>query len=226
MPKIMELPSGERPRERLMKHGSESLSNTELLALLIGSGMKDESAMVIAMRVIAKLDGGISGLLTASPEELGSIKGIGAATSCKLLAAAELGRRASAITDEKLVNIADPEVVAEMFMGEMKDLPQECFRTLLINIKGELIGTELIAKGGINTASVEPRDVFRPAIRRGAAAVILLHNHPSGNPEPSISDVDATKTMIDAGNTIGIRVIDHLIIGNNKFASMARLELM
>jgi DNA repair protein RadC len=226
MPRIMEMPSGERPRERMMKDGSSALSNTELLALLIGSGMKEESAMVLAMRVIAKLEGGIAGLAAASPEELSSIRGIGNATACKLIAAAELGKRITAGVDRKLVSVNDPESVALMFMGEMKDMKQECFKTVLINVKGELMGTELIAMGGLNSALVEAKDVFRPAIKRGAAAVILLHNHPSGNPEPSVDDISATATLINAGNTIGVKVLDHLIIGNNKFASMARLELM
>ena len=223
---IMELPKAERPREKLLGQGSKNLSNTELLAILIGTGTKSESAMVLASRVLSEAKTGISSLSDISPEELSSIKGIGDATACRILAAVELGKRISTSGMEERVRISCPEDVAMLCMEELRLEKQECLIILLLNVKNEVIGKELISKGGISSSIVDPRDVFRPAIRRGAAGIIAVHNHPSGNPEPSESDILVTEKLSEAGTLLGIELIDHVIIGNGRHISLKNRKLM
>jgi DNA repair protein RadC len=223
---IRELPAAERPREKMLGQGGKSLSNTELLALLIGSGTRDDSAIVLASRVLAAMENGLHSLLSASPEELILVKGIGEATACRLLAAAEIGMRISAADASARTHIGCPADVAAMYMAELGAEKQECLITLLLNARNEVIGKELITRGGISSSIADPRDVFRPAVKRGAGSIILVHNHPSGNPEPSESDVMITKRLCEAGALLGIEVIDHIIIGKGRHTSMKNKKLM
>ena len=226
MPMIMELPMTERPREKLLGQGSKNLSNTELLAILIGTGTSKESAITLASRVLAEAKDGINSLVDISPEELKSIRGIGNATSCRILAAVELGRRISSSRGDEKIRIGCPDDVALMLMEELRLEKQECLIILLLNVKNEVIGKELISKGGISSSIVDPRDVFRPAIRRGAAGIIAVHNHPSGNPEPSESDILVTKKLVESGELLGIELIDHVIIGNGRHISLKNRKMM
>ena len=224
MPMIRELPAAERPRERLFGQGSKHLSNTELLALLIGSGTQEASAITLAGRVLAMTEYGLSALKGASPEELLSIKGIGEASASRILAAAELGARIASETPYGRQRIFGAEDVYKMFVTEYSGEKQEIVTALMLNAKYEVIGRETISKGGIVTALVEPRDVYRPAVKRGATGVILIHNHPSGDPTPSEDDLAATEQIEKAGELIGVKLIDHIIIGSGRHASLRDMK--
>jgi DNA repair protein RadC len=226
MPRIKELPEAERPREKLLAQGSAALSNTELLAVLIGSGRKGESAMALAARILALQDSGISFLSVAAPEELTNVPGIGAAGACRIAASVELGRRLSQSRGIHKFHLGTPEDIAALFMEDMRHETKEHFRILLLNARNELMGKELISVGNITGSIVDPRDVFKPAVKRGAAAIVLVHNHPSGNLKPSDADLSVTERIVEAGRILDIRVLDHLIIGNGDFVSLKREKLM
>ena len=226
MPMIKELPEEERPREKMLEKGTESLSNTELIAILIGSGQREESAMVLASKILATRDDGIKYLSTAKPEELLRVSGIGEAKACRIAAAVELGKRLSEGGGKKRTKFGSPEEIAALFMEEMRLETKEFFRILLLNTRNELIGKELISIGNITSSIVDPRDVFKPAIKRGAASIVLIHNHPSGNPEPSDADILVTNRLIQAGELLEVKVLDHLIIGDGKFVSLKKRKLI
>lgn len=226
MPMIKELPAKERPREKLFGHGVKHLSNTELIALLIGSGTRQASAITLAGYVLAMTEYGLSALKSASPEELLSIKGIGEASASRILAAAELGSRIACDTPYGRQRIFGAEDVYKMFQAEYSGEKQEIVTELLLNAKYEVIGRETISKGGIVTALVEPRDVFRPAVKRGATGVILIHNHPSGDPTPSEDDLHATEQIDKAGELIGVKLIDHIIIGSGRHVSLRDIKVI
>jgi len=224
MPKIKELPFMERPREKLLRHGGKSLSNTELIAILVGSGTQGASAVTIAGRVLAMTELGLTSLKSASPEELLTIKGIGEAAAAKILAAAELGARIASETPYNRKRIFASDDVYKMFATEFSGEKQEIVTALLLNAKYEVIGSETVSKGGIVKAHVEPRDVFRCAVKRGATGVILIHNHPSGDPTPSEDDINATTAIEKAGELIGVKLIDHIIIGLGRHVSLRDMQ--
>ncbi|MDR1496238.1 MAG: DNA repair protein RadC [Clostridiales Family XIII bacterium] len=226
MPRIKELPQSERPRERLISHGAGALSNQELLALLIGSGVKGESAMALALNVLGHTDEGIAWLRIASSEELSRITGIGAAIACRISAAVELGKRMSENRVAERIRFDSPDDIALFFMEDLRYEKNERFKVLMFNVRGEMMGRELISVGSISSSIVDAREVFRPAVRRGAASVVLVHNHPSGDPSPSPQDIDVTVRLVDAGEVLGVKVLDHLIIGNGCFTSFRRKGLM
>ena len=226
MPMIRELPAVERPREKLFGQGGKYLSNTELIALLIGSGTREASAIALAERVLAMTESGLSALKGTSPEELLAIKGIGEASASRIIAAAELGARIAAETPYCRKKIFAADDVYKMFATEFSGEKQEIVTALMMNAKYEVIGRETISKGGIVTAHVEPRDVFRPAVKRGATGVILVHNHPSGDPTPSEDDMSATEQIEKAGELIGVKLIDHIIIGSGRHASLREMNVL
>jgi DNA repair protein RadC len=207
-------------------YGADALSNAELLAILIGSGQGKASALDLAAKVLAGDDRGIAYLATASVEELQHTPGVGCATACRIAAAAAIGRRMTAARGRDVIQFSCPEDIVSLFMDEMRHETQEVFRILLLNIRNEMIGRETVSVGNISSSIVDPRDVFKPAIRRGAAGIVLVHNHPSGNPEPSEQDVDVTEHICKAGEILGIRVMDHLIIGDGNFVSMKKRKLI
>jgi DNA repair protein RadC len=215
----MELPEMERPREKMWKQGAAALSNGELLAILISSGTRAESAVGLAARILSLRDDGLRFLSTATPEELAAIPGIGRAKSCQIGAAVELGKRLSVHTLGTKIRVGAPEDIAVLFMEEMRHETKESFRILLLNSRNEVMGREVISIGNICGSIVDPRDVFRPAVKRGAASVALVHNHPSGNPRPSEADITVTKKLVEAADILDIKVIDHLIIGDGSFVS-------
>ena len=222
---IKDLPMEERPREKLKALGPENLSNTELLTVLLGSGTKDQSAMTIAERIISIDECGIDYLAECTLEELSGIRGVGAAKSSVLIAAVELGKRIATKPKDKRVNVMCSQDLADIFMADMRYLKNECFKVLLLNTKNEVIAVQSISMGIINSSVVDPREVFRPAVKRGAASVALAHNHPSGNPEPSSADVEITIRLVEAGRLLGIRVVDHIVIGDGVFVSMRQRNL-
>ena len=223
---IKELPAEERPREKLAQYGVDVLSNSELLAILIGTGTKDASAIMLANRILALEKGGISYLCCCTADELSEIQGIGKAKSCQIIAAIELGKRIATRPKDKKVNIKSPNEVASLFLEEMRYLKKEVFKVLLLNTKNEIIKIENISVGTLNSSMVHPREVFCSAIRKSACSVVLVHNHPSGNPAPSRTDVDITERLVKAGELLGINVLDHLIIGDGIYVSLKEKMLM
>ncbi len=223
---IKELPEDERPREKLLHYGSNFLSNGELLAILIGSGTRNRSALTVANRVLSMEGRGLSYLADCTPEELCKIEGIGEAKSCKLIAAIELGRRISQSAGEKRYTAGSPEEVAGLYMEEMRHLKKEYFKVLYLNTKNQILASENVSIGNLNSSIVHPREVFRNAIKKGAAAIIVIHNHPSGNPLPSQNDLDVTKRLQEAGKLLGIPLLDHLVIGDGVYVSLKEKMLM
>ncbi|MDR1571108.1 MAG: DNA repair protein RadC [Clostridiales Family XIII bacterium] len=219
---IKELPELERPREKLRMLGAGRLSNSELLAILLGTGTKDTPATALADRILSMCGSSLAWLSDCSPEELSKLQGIGMAKSCQIVAAAELGRRIASSPKTRRARMGEPEDIAELFLEDMRYLKNERFKALLMNIKSEMLAIEDISSGNINTSLVDAREVFRPAIRRGAAFVALIHNHPSGNPTPSGADIEITGQLVEAGELLGIRVVDHIIVGDGTYVSMKR----
>jgi DNA repair protein radc len=224
-PMIREMPENLRPRERLLKEGVQALTDIELLAILLRTGSTGGSVLELAAVVLNRFRS-LRELLQASIEELSNIKGIGPAKAAQVKAALELGRRvAEQQVDDRAV-IRHPEDVVGLVMEEMRNLDREQFRALLLNTKHQLIGREIISIGTLNSSMVHPRELFKSAIKRSAAAMILVHNHPSGDPAPSQEDIGITKRMQEAGSIIGIEILDHLIVGDNRFVSFKAKGLM
>ncbi|MTI84815.1 MAG: JAB domain-containing protein [Firmicutes bacterium] len=215
---IKEMPTALRPRERLLQEGPGAVSDIELLAIMLRTGTPEMSAIDLAALLLTKHEN-LRNLLQVSVEELNSIKGIGMAKAAQLRAALELGRRVAVTVAGDRVSIRSPEDAAGMVMEEMRYLDKEHFFALLLNVKNQVMAKELISIGTLNTSSVHPRELFKPAIRRSAASIILVHNHPSGDPEPSREDHEVTDRLVEAGKLLGIDVLDHIIIGDNTFTS-------
>lgn len=222
---MKDLPEAERPREKLFINGPASLSNAELLAILLGSGTRSQSAVSLAERVLAADGSGILFLNDCTPEELCSIEGIGPAKSAALIASAELGRRLTTTPREKQANVSSPDDISKLFMQNMRYLKKECFKVLLLNVKNEIISIEDVSVGSLMSSDAHPREVFAAPLRRGAANVILVHNHPSGSSRPSQDDIDLTQRLSWAGDIMGIHVLDHIIIGDGEYTSMKRERL-
>jgi DNA repair protein RadC len=182
--------------------------------------------MALALKVLGHTDEGIVWLRTASPEELSRIAGIGAAIACRISAAAELGKRMSESRVAHRIRFNSPDDIASLFMEDLRYERNERFKVLLFNVRGEVMGCELVSLGAISSSIVDAREVFRPAVRRGAASVVLVHNHPSGDPSPSPEDIEVTEELVKAGDVLGVQVLDHLIIGNGRFMSFRREDLM
>jgi DNA repair protein RadC len=225
---IKDLPIEQRPRERLYRYGAQALSDTELLAVLIRTGTRKESALVLAQRIL-KGDEGKSGLafvIDSSMEELSKIKGIGIAKAGQIKAAVELGRRISSYNKRQHVTITSPLDVKALLMEEMRFLEKEHFKTILLNTKNHVVSVENISIGSLNASIVHPREVFKPAIRRSSASILLVHNHPSGDPTPSKEDIEVTERLVEAGKILGISVLDHIVIGDNTIFSFKEKGLV
>lgn len=216
---IRDFPENERPRERFEQSGSESLSNHELIAILLRTGTKDESVLQLSNRLLTSFDG-LRLLKDATLDEITAIKGIGKAKAIQVLAAVEIGRRISNLAYDDRYVIRSPEDGANYVMNDMRFLSQEHFVCLYLNTKNQVLHKQTIFIGSLNASIVHPREVFKEALRRSAASVICLHNHPSGDPQPSREDIEVTKRLVESGKIIGIEVLDHLIIGENKFVSL------
>lgn len=216
---IKDVPKEDRPRERLLSLGANHLSNQELLAILLGSGTKDESVMTLANRVLMHFEG-LKLLKDATFEELTAIKGIGNAKGVLILSALELGKRLSQYRPSERYVIRSPEDGADYIMEELRNLNQEHFVVLFLNTKNQIIHRQTIFIGSLNASIVHPREVFREAVKRSAASIIVAHNHPSGDPTPSQEDIHVTKRLQESGKMIGIELLDHLIIGDHKFVSL------
>jgi DNA repair protein RadC len=219
---IHDLPASERPRERLQRLGPEALSAQEVLAVLLGRGISGESVMVTAQRLLSEF-GGLKGVAEASLEELSKVRGIGLAKAAQLKAAVELGARTDgrAGGDEK-VSLTTPEEVVAAVGGRLRDKKKEYFLALFLDTRNRLIRTAEISVGSLDSSIVHPREVFKEAVAASAASVIFVHNHPSGDTEPSPDDVTLTKRLVEAGEIMGIDVLDHVIIGGREYLSLKR----
>ncbi|KOO46967.1 RadC family protein [Priestia koreensis] len=216
---IKDFPQDERPRERLMLYGAKSLSNHELLGILLRTGTKEESVLQLSNRILQHFDG-LKLLQDASIEEITHIKGIGTAKAVHIMAAIELGRRIGQLRSEDRYVIRSPEDGANYLMEELRILSQEHFVCLYLNTKNQVLHKQTIFIGSLNSSIVHPREVFKEAFRRSAASIICVHNHPSGDPTPSREDIEVTKRLKECGRIIGIDLLDHLIIGDRKYISL------
>ncbi len=216
---IHDMPSGERPRERLQHYGAAALSNAELLAILLRSGMQGENVLSLSTRLLSER-GGLPGLSKASFSELSSTKGLGAAKTSQIKAALELGRRLLLVSPTQRPQITCPADAANMLMLEMGILEQEQLRVLLLDTKNFILAVKTIYIGNTNTTIIRVSEIFKSAVRENATGIILVHNHPSGDPTPSPEDVQVTRRVIEAGNLLDINVLDHVIIGQQRFVSL------
>lgn len=222
---LRDVPSEERPRERMMAVGAEALSHAELLAILLRTGTKRESAVLLAARILKEC-GSLRGLVDMSVEELTAIRGIGPAKAVQLLAGIELGRRLAKSRQSEMPAIRKPQDAADLVMEEMRYLKKEHFVCLFLNTKNQVIVKETLSVGTLNASLVHPREVFRAAIKCSSASIVCVHNHPSGDPSPSPEDIVLTRRLKEAGELIGIDVLDHLVIGDNRFVSLKEQGLM
>lgn len=222
---IRDLPVTERPRERLQKLGADALSSQEILALILGRGIAGESVMVTVQRLLSQF-GSLRGIADASIEEMAQLKGIGLAKASQIKAAFELARRLDAAPGPgEKDTVKTPDDVARLMQGALRGKKQEHFLTLLLDTRGQLIKTVEVSVGSLDSSIVHPREVFREAVSASAASVIFVHNHPSGNPEPSQDDIELSKRLAQAGEIMGIDVLDHVIIGEKKHVSLKRQGL-
>ena len=221
--RIRDLPSGDRPRERLRDFGPAALSNQELLAILLRTGAAKESALAMASRLLAQRDG-LVGLAQTGFAELCAQRGLGEAKAAQVQAALELGKRLVATQPQERAQVRTPEDVANLLQGEMGLLDQEHLRVLLLNTRNQVLGTSEVYRGSVHTAVVRIGELFREALRHNAPAVVLVHNHPSGDPSPSPEDIAMTRQAIAAGELLDVEVLDHIVLAQGRFASMKNLR--
>ena len=218
---VRDLPADERPREKLLTAGAASLSNTELLAVLLRTGVKNDSALRVAEKVLALYkERGLAAITQMSAKELSSIKGVGMAKAATILAAVELGRRLALKAAEARTVVHGPADAASYVMPRFRFERREHFAVLLLNAKNHILALKTISVGTLTSSVVHPREVFQAAIEQSAASVILVHNHPSGDPAPSGEDLAVTRRMVEAGEIMDIPVLDHVIVGYDKFISL------
>lgn len=215
---IKNYPEEIRPREKLLLSGAEALSDQELLAILIRTGTNKMSALELAQKLL--VEGGISSLEKLSVEELSSFKGMGLAKTAQLKAAIEIGKRLAKYSLGPRPVIKCPQDVGKILVAEMSYLDKEYFKIVNLNTKNQVISMDTVSVGSLNASLVHPREVFKLSLKRNAASVIMAHNHPSGDTEPSKEDINITKRLCEAGNILGVEVLDHIIIGHNNFLSM------
>ncbi|MFJ7840591.1 DNA repair protein RadC [Lysinibacillus sphaericus] len=216
---IRDVNMADRPRERLLRQGAMSLSNQELLAILLRTGTKEESVLALANRVLSTFER-LHHLKHATIEEMIAIKGIGEVKAIQILAAIELGRRLSQKQNDDKFTVRSPQDAAAYLMPDMTSLSQEHFVALFLNVKNQIMHKQTIFIGSLNASIVHPREIFREAVKRSAASIICAHNHPSGIPTPSPEDIEVTKRIQEAGYIIGIELLDHIIIGDHQFISL------
>ncbi len=212
--KIKDLPDSSKPRERFLKYGPEALSDAELFAIILRVGNKDENVLEVANRLIAEY--GLDKLFDCSIKELRKIKGIGETKAIEILTIAEIQKRINQ-SKHPVKKISCAEDVFNIFHERLKDEKQENFYVLMLDTKNNIIGEQLISKGILDASIIHPREVFKPAIKNSASKIILVHNHPSGDPSPSAEDLEITNKLMKAGEELGIKVLDSVIIGKEEW---------
>lgn len=220
--RIKDIEESQRPRERLEKHGAHVLNNAELLAILLRVGMQGASAVDIGHRLLQKF-GGLANLQQATFIEMCQVEGVGPAKAAQIKAAIELGARISKIKPEEKTLITCPEDAARLVQFEMAALEQEELWLLLLDSRNQHMRTEKLYRGSLNSSTVRPAEIFKSGIRHNAASLILVHNHPSGDPSPSPDDVRLTKMLITMGETMEMHILDHIIVGIGKTSSIKSL---
>ncbi|MFO7815815.1 MAG: DNA repair protein RadC [Halanaerobiales bacterium] len=218
------MPVDKRPREKIIKYGSSSLSTEELIALIIRTGYKSITAVELGNNLINKADG-LKGIIDFTPEEFMKYKGIGIAKSTQLCAVIELSKRINSCKYQGEIVLNSSSDVASLMMSELRHLKQEHLYVIMMDVKNKMIAKELITKGGLSSSVVHPREVFKIAIKKSSASIIVVHNHPSGDPTPSQNDIDVSKSLLSAGQILGIEVLDHIIIGDGKYISLKERNL-
>lgn len=223
--RIRDIDADQRPRERLAEHGPQYLSDEELLAILLRTGIPGENAVEMGRRLL-NMFGGIQGIHQAAFEDFCEARGIGPAKAAQIKAAIELGRRIQQGSVETRPNISSPQDVAALVQYEMASFSQEQLWVLLLNTKNQVTRIDKVYTGTLNASTVRVAELFRNAIRQSAASIIMVHNHPSGDPAPSHEDIRLTKSVIDAGKLLDIEVLDHVVVGNaGKFVSMKQSRM-
>ena len=223
---VRDLPLSERPRERLLKLGSEALSAQEILALILGRGIKGESVMVTSQKLLSRF-GNLKGIANASVEELSEIKGVGLAKAAQIKAALELSKRLEGDAGERQKPmVKSPEDVVKIVKSQLKGKKKEHFLVLCLDTRNRLINCKPVSMGSLDTSIVHPREVFKEAVSSSAASVIFVHNHPSGDPEPSKEDVELTKRLVKAGEIVGIDVLDHIVVCDRSYLSLKAKNLL
>ncbi len=224
MASIKDLPFDLRPREKMAKRGVQYLSEVELLAVIIGTGRKGENALRLAERILTQI-GGLGKLATASLAEVSSLEGVGLAKGARIQASFELARRAFSLPREERVKISRPEDVAFLVSSQMSLLEREHFKAIILSVKNEVLKVIDISIGSLSSAFLEPRELFREVLKENGAGVVVVHNHPSGDPTPSREDISLTLRLKKGSEILGIELIDHLIIGKSNFVSLKELEV-
>jgi len=222
--RIGRIPPQERPRERCRRLGVGSLSAVELLALVLGGGSSQESGLALAHRLLERFSS-LQTLGHADASEITTLPGVGPARSAAVVAAFELGRRAARRPDGEWRTVSGPEDVVQVLRPFLEGLGQEAVAVLHLGARHQLLRVQVVALGGLNAAAIQPREVFRGAIASGAAAVVVGHNHPSGSPEPSADDVRLTKRLAACGETLGVTLLDHIVLGEGSFSSLREMDL-
>ncbi|WP_196593252.1 RadC family protein [Pectinatus sottacetonis] len=224
---VRDLPEQERPREKLISCGVKSLSDAELLAILLRSGTKKISVLHVAENLLALFkEQGLTSIMNLSATQLSKVHGIGPAKAATVLAAVELGRRISQEPFGKKFSINSPSDAARYIIPRLRYETKEKFAIVLLNIKNQVLSFRVISVGILNASIVHPREVFSEALKNAASSIILTHNHPSGDPTPSGEDIATTRRLIKAGQIMGINVVDHIIIGYNKYISLKEKGLI
>jgi DNA repair protein RadC len=221
---VKEMPEEERPRERLARVGPQSLSSAELLAIILRTGVGGENVLTMANRLLAQF-GGLAGMARLESAQLQAEHGLGPAKAAQLLAAFELGRRLMAEAPEERYQIRAPGDAANILMPMIGHQEQEHFVVLYLDTRNRVLDREILYKGSLNTSLVRVAEVFRGAVRRNCAGIIVAHNHPSGDPNPSPEDVALTRRLVDAGKILEVDVLDHVVVGQNRFVSLRERAL-
>ena len=218
---VRDLPKEVRPREKLLQCGASALSDTELLAMLLRTGTTSKSVLHLAEDVLAQYkDKGLAAVIHMSPQEIASIHGVGLAKAATVVAAVELGRRLSERAAQTIEKVEGPEDVARYVIPSLRFEQKEHFLAMFLDIRNRILALSTISVGSLTASIAHPREVFREAIRYSAAGVILVHNHPSGDPAPSREDIQLTKQMMKAGEIMGIPVLDHVVVAGENFLSL------
>ena len=223
---IKEIPLNDRPREKMAANGAAVLTDAELIAILLRTGTAEKSAIDIASEMTA--DGGLYKRLAGITRlnELTNIKGLGQAKAATVLAALEIGRRIASAKPIEKIHLSCPQDVADFLMPRLRYAAKEQFVVILLNSKNKVIGTEVVSEGSLSSSVVHPREVYAPAMLHHAAAIMVAHNHPSGDPKPSLEDEEVTRMLSRSGKVLGIPMIDHVIIGDGNYYSFLENEAL